>query len=51
MVHLEKIRVEALVFVEEYVSHIKGEQLLHPKEFKRRYWFLSLKYFHAEMGV
>ena len=48
---LEKIKSEALAFVEEYVSHIKGEQLLHPKEFKRRYSFSPLKYFHAEMGV
>ena len=51
MVNLEKIKSEALAFVEEYVSHIKGEQLLHPKEFKRRYLFSPLKYFHAEMGV
>ena len=51
MVNLEKIKAEALAFVEEYVSHIKGEQLLHPKEFKRRYLFSTLKYFHAEMGV
>ena len=51
MVNLEKIKAEALAFLEEYVSHIKGEQLLHPKEFKRRYLFSPLKYFHAEMGV
>ena len=51
MVNLEKIKAEALAFVEEYVSHIKGEQLLHQKEFKRRYLFSPLKYFHAEMGV
>lgn len=51
MVNLEKIKAEALAFVEEYVSRIKGEQLLHPKEFKRRYLFSPLKYFHAEMGV
>ena len=51
MVNLEKIKADALAFVEEYVSHIKGEQLLHPKEFKRRYLFSPLKYFHAEMGV
>ena len=51
MVNLEKIKAEALAFVEEYVSHIKGEQLLHPKEFKRRYSFSPLKYFHTEMGV
>ena len=51
MVNLKKIKSEALAFVEEYVSHIKGEQLLHPKEFKRRYSFSPLKYFHAEMGV
>ena len=51
MVNLEKIKAEALAFVEEYVLHIKGERLLHPKEFKRRYLFSPLKYFHAEMGV
>ena len=51
MVNLEKIKSEALAFVEEYVSHIKGEQLLHPKEFKRRYLFSPLKYFHTEMGI
>lgn len=51
MINLGKIKTEALAFVEEYVLHIKGEQLLHPKEFKRRYSFSSLKYFHEEMGI
>ena len=51
MINLEKIKAEALTFVEEYVSHIKGEQLLHQKEFARRYSFSTLKYFHAEMGI
>lgn len=51
MVNLEKIKKEALAFVEDYVFHIKGEKVLHPKEFTRRYSFSPLKYFHKEMGI
>lgn len=51
MVNLEKIKSEALMFVEDYVLHIKKQKMLHPKEFKRRYLFSPLKYFHAEMGI
>ena len=51
MVNLEKIKSEALMFVEDYVLHIKKQKILHPKEFKRRYSFSPLKYFHAEMGI
>jgi len=51
MVHLEKIKSEALAFVEDYVSHMKEQKLLHSEEFRRRYLFSPLKYFHAEMGI
>lgn len=51
MMHLEKIKSEALKYVEDYIAHIKGQNVLHPREFKRRYEFSPLKYFHAEMGI
>ena len=51
IVNLEKIKSETLAFVEDYVSHIKGQKRLHEKEFKRRYSYSSLKYFHDEMGI
>ena len=51
MVHLERIKYEALEFVEDYIAHIKGQKTLHPKEYERRYLFSSLKYFHVEMGL
>lgn len=51
MMNLDKIKREVLNYVEDYVSHIKREKMLHVKEFKRRYLFSTLKYFHMELGI
>lgn len=51
MVNLERIKKEALDYVEEYVEHKKGIKLLHKREFDRRYGFSPLKYFHKELGI
>ena len=51
MINLERIKKEALDFVEDYVAHVKGIKRLHKREFDRRYSFSSLKYFHKELGI
>lgn len=51
MIHLEKIKQEGLAFVEDYIKHLKEECILHPSEFRRRYQFSTLKYFHKELGL
>lgn len=51
MVNLEKIKKEALDFVEDYVAHMRGGKRLHKREFDRRYSFSPLKYFHKELGI
>ena len=51
MVNLERIKKEALDFVEDYVAHMKGRRKLHKREFERRYSFSPLKYFHNELGI
>lgn len=51
IVNIERIKSEALNFVEDYIAYVKGHKLLHPKEFQRRYLFSSLKYFHYELGL
>lgn len=51
MINLERIKREALDFVEEYVGHVKGIKQLHKREFDRRYRFSPLKYFHKELGI
>lgn len=51
MVNLERIKGEALKFVEDYVEHVKGIKLLHKREFSRRYGFSPLRYFHKELGI
>ena len=45
------IKKDSLKFVEDYVAHMDKKQLLPEKEFKRRYTYSTLKYFHDELGV
>lgn len=51
MINLDKIKAEALKFVEDYVAHMSGTKILHQREFQRRYGYSPLKYFHNELGV
>lgn len=47
--NLNKIKRQALRFVQDYIDHISGKRLLHLKEFKRRYQYSTLQYFHKEL--
>ena len=49
--NIEKIKREALKFVEEYVKYHKAEKTLDKEEFQRRYKWSTLQYFHAELGL
>ena len=49
--NFECIRREAITFVDDYVSHCKGEHILHVSEFRRRYQFSPLPYFHKELHI
>ena len=51
MINLRRIKREALEFVEDYVAHMKGLRILSSQEFRRRYKYSPLKYFHAELGI
>lgn len=51
MTHIKRITREANKFVEDYIKHCKGEQILHPSEYNRRYRFSPLKYFHKELHI
>ena len=51
MINLEKIKEEALNFVEDYIAHKNGSKLLHIREYERRYKFSPLQYFHKELGI
>ena len=50
VIQIEKIKQEAFDFVQEYVLHVNGTKLLPVQEFKRRYAFSPLRYFHQELG-
>ena len=49
--HLERIKKEGMIFVEEYVQHITGSKKMDPQEFQRRYAYSPLMYFHQELGI
>lgn len=51
MINIKRIKREALKFVEDYVKHMDGTKVLAPQEFRRRYNYSSLKYFHEELGI
>lgn len=51
IINIERIKFEALKFVEDYIEHHKGTKKLHAKEFLRRYNYSPLKYFHKEMDL
>lgn len=49
--NFDKIKREALKYVEDYVAHMNKSNILHPAEFDRRYKFSTLCYFHEELGL
>ena len=49
--NLDKIAKAATKYVDEYIAHIKGEKLLHYREFDRRYRYSTLPYFHDILGL
>ena len=49
--YLDRIKEEAMTFVEEYVQHVSGSRKMDPREFKRRYTYSPLIYFHQELGI
>lgn len=49
--NIGRIKQEAIAFVDDYVDHITKNKLLNNQEFRRRYQFSPLKYFHNELGI
>lgn len=51
MINLERIKKDALDYVEEYMECMNGKRKLHKKMFDRKYGFSALQYFHKELGI
>ena len=49
--NMDKIKDEVLDFLEVYVKHVKGDVVLHASEYRRRYQYSPLQYFHLELGL
>lgn len=51
MINLERIKKDALYYVEEYMECMNGKRKLHKKMFDRKYGFSTLQYSHKELGI
>lgn len=49
--NIHKIKTEASEFIDAYIDHVTGKATLSSQEFKRRYRYSPLKYFHNELGI
>lgn len=49
--NLDKIKEEALSYVETYINHISRIKTLSGKIYRRMYFYSTLKYFHKELGI
>lgn len=48
VINFVKIKECYWTLVGDYVARLKGTNIMHKREFKRRYKISSLKYFHRE---
>lgn len=48
---IEKISDDANSYLEDYINHQSGKKMMSEQEFKRRYQYTTLKYFHNELGI
>ena len=51
IINIKRIKREALGFVEDYVAHATGKKVLQEQEFRRRYNYSPLRYFHKELKI
>lgn len=45
------IKEHSFHFLQDYINHKLGQNLLDKEEFKRRHDYSPLKYFHKELGI
>ena len=49
--NLDRIKEEALLYVEEYIEKVDCEGQIKDTSFERKYRYSTLKYFHKELGI
>ena len=49
--NMDTIVKDACKYIEDYMSHVRGSQLLSKREYRKKYWYTTLKYFHKELDI
>ncbi len=51
MINLDKIVSASVKYVDTYINHVSRTQIIHEKEFLRKYKYSTLPYFHDILGI
>ena len=49
--NMQRIVRNVTEYIEDYVNHINGTNVLHIRDFNRKYKFCTLPYFHDILGI
>ena len=49
--NIRKIAEDAVGYLEGYIQHANGTQVLHPREYARKYQYSTLPYFHDILNL
>ncbi len=49
--NLPKIVTDAVKYIDKYIHHVNGSQILHHREYTRCYGYSTLPYFHDILGI
>lgn len=49
--NLTRIVREAVQYVDGYIGHMTGKEVLRPRDYARRYQYSTLRYFHDVLGI
>ena len=49
--NLKRIKEEAMQYIDDYVMYQKGSLMMKKKDYRGKYRYSTLQYFHKELGI
>lgn len=49
--NIDTIVNEAVKYVDDYINHVNGTTRLSSRQYRSKYWYSTLPYFHKELGI
>lgn len=51
MLHMTRIVSDITKYINDYINHVNGTNILHIREYERKYKMSTLPYFHDVLGI